>query len=488
MVVGILMQSLSPVVVMVHAQTPGVPQGGGKCRSEEDCSLGGLCNDGLCVCDAWFTGPTCALLNLQAQESRNAGTCGPHYDGYYSWGGRTLRDPEDGRHHLFASFMCRHNSLSKWTTESASAHFVAPADEPAGPYTWSPEQCKGDVCTPSIIPWSHNTVALIDPTAPKEERWQIWHVGDGIVDPNAWAPCFNSSEAGAGAGAGAGGAEAVTASSSASSSSTTALVGDDPGGDLKDGCGPSPPRPPPGPGQKTYVTYAPGPDGPWTRGLHNQGVPINSTGSWATWGMAGNPFPLPMPDGSMNLFFTAGPCCEGGCRTTNSIAMATSKNGWRGPFEMNAAPRPVAYPENEDPSVFRDPRGNYHLLTNVNTGHRRCAQGVECGGHAWSRDGIHFTNMTVGAFGPYITFSNGSAWANAYAERPLVTQDDNGVPLTFHVGLGRSTYTDSCNWVQLFCTGKSGEKCGPTLTPAGASSVQHVASSSSSLASERWRK
>ena len=42
------------------------------------------------------------------------------------------------------------------------------------------------------------------------------------------------------------------------------------------------------------------------------------------------------------------------------------------------------------------------MLTNANTCHRRCPIGVECGGHSWSRDGITFSDLTVGAFGPYI--------------------------------------------------------------------------------------
>lgn len=102
---------------------------------------------------------------------------------------------------------------------------------------------------------------------------------------------------------------------------------------------------------------------------------------------------------------------------------------------------------------------------NVNTCHARCPQGVECGGHAWSRDGFVFSNLTVGAFGPYITFANGTAWPNAYVERPLVTQAADGTPLAFYVGMGRTRYEDSCNWPQLFCTGAPGEVCGPTLTP-----------------------
>ena len=105
------------------------------------------------------------------------------------------------------------------------------------------------------------------------------------------------------------------------------------------------------------------------------------------------------------------------------------------------------------------------MLTNVNTCHRRCPIGVECGGHSWSHDGLTFSNLTVGAFGPYITFADGTGWNNSYAERPLVLQNDDGSPHAFYVGLGRTTYMDCCNWPMLFCTGAPGEQCGPTVRP-----------------------
>jgi hypothetical protein len=72
---------------------------------------------------------------------------------------------------------------------------------------------------------------------------------------------------------------------------------------------------------------------------------------------------------------------------------------------------------------------------------------------------------TLKAFGPVITFTNGTVWHNAYTERPLVTQAADGTPLAFYVGMGRTAYMDCCNWGQLFCTGKPGEICGPTITP-----------------------
>ena len=93
-----------------------------------------------------------------------------------------------------------------------------------------------------------------------------------------------------------------------------------------------------------------------------------------------------------------------------------------------------------------------------------CGQGVPCGGHSWSTDGLVWSNQTLGAFGPVVTLANGTVITNAYTERPLVTLNPDGTPLALHVGMVRSTYLDSCNWVQLFCT-KTATKCGPMMPP-----------------------
>ena len=334
--------------------------------------------------------------------------------------------------------MCRHASLGQWTTVSSSAHFVS--DTPAGVYSWGLEQCTQDICTPSIIPWSHNTVFLEDPSEEAEAaRFQIWHIGDGLAPASDWSPCFNFSEAN------------ERFSVGRRPASASAVLAAKP---LQ-----------PSPGNAAYVSTSNSPSGPWVRALNNGQIPINFTGSW-TRALAGNPAPLLMPNGSINLYFTATPCPpNSGAKASNCIAVATSTQGYAGPFEMRAAPHPITYPESEDPSVFRDPRGNFHLLTNVNTCHARCAQGVECGGHAWSRDGFVFSNLTIGAFGPAVTLRNGTTLFNAYVERPLVSLNPDGTPAALHLGMGRTSYEDCCNWPQLFCTGAAGEVCGPTLTP-----------------------
>lgn len=77
---------------------------------------------------------------------------------------------------------------------------------------------------------------------------------------------------------------------------------------------------------------------------------------------------------------------------------------------------------------------------------------MACGGHAWSRDGLTWSNLTIGAFGPVIRLANGSDWTNAYVERPMILQAPDRTPLTLFLGIGRTSYMDSASWAQNFCT------------------------------------
>ena len=425
--------AIAALAVVAHSQAPGYPHGGGICNTIDDCSLGGDCVAARCVCDAWWTGADCSLLNLQRPRLASAaGTCGPQFDSYYSWGGRSIKGA-DGRYHLFASFMCRHATLSQWTTVSASAHFVS--DEADGAFEWFEGDCDGKgVCTPIVIPWSHNTVIATN-AGDQSPRFLLAHIGDGVVNPSQWSPCYNRSDV-----------HTVPVGLSAPTVDAFARGV----GSMAD------------PGDTTYFATSDALAGPWVRALNNSGVIINNTGSWSSEGFVGNPAPLVLPNGSVRLYFTARNCPAGhGALNGNCIAVAQAET-WAGPYQMYA-PRPATYPESEDPFAFIDHRGNYHLLTNVNTGHQRCPAGEPCGGHAWSRDGLVFTDLIIGAFGPVVTLSNGSTWRNAFVERPLITFADDGVtPLAFHVGMGRSAYDDCCNWVQLFCTNGSDPTCGPT--------------------------
>ena len=137
----------SAALLRAAAQQPGVQHGGGACASDWECSLGGACTDSVCVCDAWWTGPSCALLNLQPVDSLES--TGLQVPGYFSWGGHTLRD-DAGAYHLFASMMCDHATLGSWTTKSSMAHAVSTAG-PTGPFFLP----AGDDPQLVVPPWSH---------------------------------------------------------------------------------------------------------------------------------------------------------------------------------------------------------------------------------------------------------------------------------------------------------------------------------------------
>ena len=162
------------------------------------------------------------------------------------------------------------------------------------------------------------------------------------------------------------------------------------------------------------------------------------------------PAPFIFPNGTTLVYYQATTCPAGWGNAAPACVGVMRAADWRGPYE-HARSLPIVHPESEDPFVFRTKRG-FHLLTNVNTYHRRCASGVPCGGHAFSEDGLEWSPQVIGAFGPISTLSNGSVVHNSYVERPQVFQDpDTLEPVTLYVGLTRPDgYSDSVTWAQPF--------------------------------------
>lgn len=252
--------ALALAIAGATAQAPGYAWGGGPCATEDDCSLGGLCVASKCVCDNHFTGPQCDLLNLQRPRfDTESGLCHAGMASYFSWGGRSILGP-DGKYHLVASFMCRHATLDSWTTVSSSGHFVS--DAPDGAFSWADSSCSGPVCTPIVIPWSHNTV-VVENGPGLSPGILVAHIGDGVVDPSKWAPCFNMSEVPPQSPP----PPPATAMSAAWPNEAFAEGAADPRGMLGSRNGGDP-------GDTCYYETADSWDGPWSRFNSNSGVEI----------------------------------------------------------------------------------------------------------------------------------------------------------------------------------------------------------------------
>ena len=139
------------------------PKGGAPCRTDFDCTLGGGCEQGACVCDAAFTGANCTYFDMlptpgAAYNQSNAS----------SWGGRANFSPEDGRYHLHVSEMGFGCGLDTW--EPSSTIVLADAPTLLGPYT------RRALVAPAF---SHNAESWRLP----DGSWLLAQVGSGALDP-----------------------------------------------------------------------------------------------------------------------------------------------------------------------------------------------------------------------------------------------------------------------------------------------------------------
>ena len=91
--------------------------------------LGGVCLAGRCKCDAAFTGPNCAALNLRP-ASRAAGYQ-PAANGSSSWGGNPVLGP-DGLWHFFGSEFTNGCDVGQWVSNSQVIR--ATSTHPSGPF------------------------------------------------------------------------------------------------------------------------------------------------------------------------------------------------------------------------------------------------------------------------------------------------------------------------------------------------------------------
>ena len=126
-----------------------------------------------------------------------------------------------------------------------------------------------------------------------------------------------------------------------------------------------------------------------------------------------NPAPLAETDGTVKLIYRGG--SKGYKAEFIGVAGAPK---WQGPYTTNANPAVPAMATNaEDPFVYRDCRGGYHMLAHA------IGKGVHgnVGMHAFSHDGIswHQGSPSI-AYTDVVAWSNGTNSTLAQRERPVL--------------------------------------------------------------------
>ena len=353
------------------------------CTTPLDCSLNGLCSDGVCVCDAGWSGSACGNLTLAETDP----TLGHAWDsGSSSWGGLPLRD-DNGTWHLFYSQFVRGCGLFSWSTNSRVVHATAPTLE--GPFV------DADVVEPVF---SHNAQAMraIDGT------WVVWYIGCGQGE--AIHDC--------------GGSPADALPLAPRTTPTRP-----PGWNPSRWCKPM--------GREAlgegYVSYssAPTPNGPWTPLGRPAIEGSNDTRRWDT--LITNPAPWPLPDGRIVLGLSGDGGSGGKC-----IGIARS-SAWNGTYAADAREATRA---GEDTFAFVTPRGDYHVLYHDTSG-------TSNGGHAFAPAATP-TEWIVGSHAVYtgdVVWANGTRATVYDRERPKIAFDEHGVPRALFNGI--AVYRDA---------------------------------------------
>lgn len=156
---------------------------------------------------------------------------------------------------------------------------------------------------------------------------------------------------------------------------------------------------------------------------HSRGRPWEY-GAFGNW----NPAPLVHPNGSIFLLAHTE---QYGFKHGEAILAADS---WRGPYRLVASDSDSRWTGStanaEDPFMWIDKRGNWHQLVEGNP---------MPGGHAWSRDGITWSDMAgcngqyalSGCFNlsrPYKTANGSITNVSYYTERPKLLVAADGTP------------------------------------------------------------
>lgn len=171
------------------------------------------------------------------------------------------------------------------------------------------------------------------------------------------------------------------------------------------------------------VMTAPSLNNSWS---HSRQVFLSSGSQNSSWYVPSgrqfsNPAPHINPDGSLLCAYRAD--ARGGGEHV-SVAKASS------PFSLytdGRAEAAVATHTGEDPFLWQDERGHWHMLMHN--------MGGGVGSHAFSRDAETWTRSDVMPYTRNVTFADGHTHSMLRRERPQLLLDTNGRPLYFSSGV-----------------------------------------------------
>ncbi|OKL62224.1 hypothetical protein UA08_02151 [Talaromyces atroroseus] len=360
------------------------------CTTDDDCSLNGTCQQGTCLCDPGWVASDCGRLDLRP-ATRYTGY-NRTAEGISSWGATVVQDPSDSRiFHLFMAQIAHNCSLNYWTPYSTVVRATSTSG-PEGPY-----QFAGEV----VGTFAHNPTVIYSEA---DGLYILIHIGCPVT---VSAGCGSSEAFSCGPGNTNNGESGISAWSSP---------------DLEN----------------------------WD--FRGQVMPGNVNGTWDSDTTNPSVFPLWSANDRTHEILMAYRGCIWNCGDgLEQIGVAVAAS-FPGPY-IRAHDHPI-FPDNtEDPFVWSDKRGNFHMLVHsLDSAVNGDGSGPNVGRHAYARswDGQWTYNNETLAYGTYVTFSDGLSTNYSRRERPQLYFSDDGqmTPLFLSNGVQEVNTSQSYTLVQ----------------------------------------
>lgn len=373
--------------------------------SSFNCSFNGACRvDGTCQCQTGWTGRYCQTLDLDVATNHS----GLKLLGVYNtstWGGSVLYDHKDGRYHMFASELSHHCGIHKWVSNSVVVHAVS---------LGASDGWKFSKVETVLGIFAHEPIVVRDPRTHQVGLFVTYYHGD-------------ASDCGV----------------------CLCVDGNSASGGCPHECGSGV--------NKTLFSYfvvADSVNGNWSNPISLCKTQMGTDDCKEGPNSTGNPHvdmnlaPIIHEDGSL-LAWTRWHIWE----ATDWKDPETYVNTGPGP-DFNSKPYPTPW-EGEDPSIWRDRYGRYHMISHNGARGQTFAHNAsgDCGRHYFSETGKARTwrvapllpSQDLGgcAYSRSVPFANGATYTFYRRERPhIILGPDGYTPVALSTGVIDSPVDD----------------------------------------------
>ena len=360
-----------------------------QCYTDEDCNLNGICQKSTKKC---VCDPGWCSSDCGELDRRPA-IRGTGYNqtssGTSTWGSKIIHDPNDQKlFHLFLAEFTDGCGLDYWSPYSRIIHAESNCGA-AGPYKFADQVVGTFAHNPTVV------YSLAD------ELYLMYHIGCAFSPPDTCtAPSFSC-----GPGNFINGESGISVLSS--------------------------------PDLKTWTSYG-------------QIFSGHNDDSWDADVTNPSPWPLYSPPGDTAKILLAYRGCPYNCSGAELMNLATAPN-FRGPYTKIES-QPIFENHVEDPFLWQDKRGNFHMLMHSLEPGGGFGDGPKVGRHAYAskfEGPWKFNNQTL-AFNTTVDFTDGTSVDYFRRERPQLffSEDGKMTPLYLTNGVQEKGQGDSYTIVQ----------------------------------------